>query len=290
MLMILRQLRHGRLERLSPVWTRLGRIYRKCVSLFPRLTVSQRIGQFGPFRMSAVFAFSDLESWGSGHNNGFQLCVEFARSCSVFFDVGAHVGYVTLPASSVMGKNSKVVSFEPSKANMAMLRLHVAKNSPDKVTIENVLVGADHAREMEFYESLGHHGQNSQKPVDVDKLRIEHGAFAKTTRKMVSLDGYCKETGLFPDLVKIDVEGAEIEVLTGAQVLLKNERPLIFLSVHPKQIESFGQTLGDLSSLIASVEYELMTMDGEPTSTLALEEYLMVPAERCLEIRKKLLK
>lgn len=286
MLHRLRSFRHGRLKWLSPMWIFAGRLYRKAITHFPSMVVSQKIGRYGPFNLSAVFAFSDLESWGQKHNNGFDICISSGGDSDVFFDVGAHVGYVTLPVASVMAPGGRVVSFEPSAANAKLLQFHVSRNGFTNVSVENVLVGEEHNIEASFFESLGHHGQNSQNPVDPEKLKIEHGAFEKTRRRMVSIDGYCADENIQPGVIKIDVEGAEIGVLKGAREVLAKQRPLVFLSVHPKQISAFGQTVEDLTDLVRSAGYDLLTMDGEHTKTLFLEEYIMVPSERVTDIGK----
>ncbi len=97
----LRHLRHGPLERLGPVWTALGDLYRTGLTVTgASRPTAHRIGGYGPFLLHGEFAFSDFEHWGWGHNRGFALCIEACRGKRCIVDVGAHIGLVTPPTSS----------------------------------------------------------------------------------------------------------------------------------------------------------------------------------------------
>ncbi len=50
----------------------------------------------------------------------------------------------------------------------------------------------------------------------------------------IKLDDYCKETGIYPTVITMDVEGAEFEVMKGAEQTLREHKPIIFMSVHPE--------------------------------------------------------
>ena len=246
------------------------------------------IGQYGPFNMASIFAFSNLEHWGEGHNSGFRHCVEFARDSKCFFDIGAHVGYVSLPVASVLPGGAKMVAFEPSDANMQKLNLHLQKNGFISVRTLQALVGAEHGCQSVFFESIGHHGQNSQKPLEIEKLLIEHGDFIKSNRPVISIDGFCRDENLIPDLIKMDIEGAEVDALRGAREILQKHRPIIFLSVHPKQIEGFGHQIDDLNQEISANDYRLLEMNGNEATNLRLAEYVMTPSEKLDAVLEKL--
>jgi len=50
----------------------------------------------------------------------------------------------------------------------------------------------------------------------------------------ITLDQYCEETGIYPDVITMDVEGSEGKVLRGAEMLLRVKKPIIFCSIHPE--------------------------------------------------------
>ena len=133
------------------------------------------------------------------------------------FDVGAHAGYYTLLASRLVGPEGHVFAFEPNPRNLACLRRHVRLNRCDNVTVVEAAV-ARHTGAMRFDTSRGS-GRG--------RLCADGAAEVAT----VSLDQFAEERGIVPSLIKIDVEGSEVEVLEGARRLLAGCPPLV-LSVH----------------------------------------------------------
>lgn len=280
MLSSLRRLRHGPLKRFDPVWLFLGRNYRKVVRAIPGLSVRQKIGPYGPFRLLPEFAFSDLENWGSAHNKGFRSCIEACRGKRCVLDIGAHIGLVSLPAASVLAKDGRVYAFEPAAANVGVLQRHLRLNNAENVELVPVLVGMrDHA-EVPFYESAGPHGQNAVILKSEATLRSEQGGYRQTKRRQIALDGFCHERRIAPEVIKIDVEGAELGVIAGAEQTLITHRPIVYLSVHPREIALAGGSLDELMQLVNEVGYTLKTVEGEPVGDLKLDEYLMAPVEQ----------
>jgi len=88
----------------------------------------------------------------------------------------------------------------------------------------------------------------------------------------ISLDTYCRITGAVPDIVKIDVEGAEGHVLRGARNALLEYQPIVFVSLHPWLLPSFGDTPERIRGLLEGLGYrwELLSVDHE-------EHWLAVP-------------
>ena len=281
MIVIIRRLRHGPLSFMGPGWVYLGRFYRRAVRRISWLSITQKIGPYGPFKMLAEFTFTDLGRWGGAHNRGFDKCIEACRNKSCVLDVGAHVGFITLPAASVLAPGGRLYAFEPAKANLAMLRSHVKMNGlEDRVEIVDRLVGAIENDGVPFYESVGPHGQNSIILKSETTLQSEQGGYERTLHRQISLDRFCAQNGLEPQLIKIDVEGAEIGVLKGAQKIIEQSKPLLILSVHPREIALAGGSLEDLRDLIEQMGYEFRDVDGRLVEQLRLDEYIVAPRER----------
>lgn len=276
----IRRLRHGPLAAFSPAWLFLGRHYRRWARLIPGLRVSQKIGRYGPFKLLPEFTFSNLEGWGSGHNKGFAACVEACRGKSCVLDVGAHVGFVALPIASVLLDNGRLYAFEPAEANVRVLRRHLALNGFNSVKVVPALVGETECEAVPFYESVGPHGQNSIVLKGENTLMSEAGGYASVMRPQVSLDGFCQRAGLAPEVIKIDVEGAEVGVLRGARNILAQHRPILILSVHPREIVLAGESLDRLRAVVAEAGYEICDINENPVENLALDEYIVVPRER----------
>jgi FkbM family methyltransferase len=137
----------------------------------------------------------------------------------VAFDVGANVGFFTLLASRLVGSSGSVVAFEPMPSNVAALRRHVELNQVRNVTIFEAAI-SDHPGTARFSPS----GNPSMgRLAESGNLEVE----------TVSLDGLIGG-GVVPepDLLKIDVEGAEMQVLQGGLRCLREKRPAVVLSAH----------------------------------------------------------
>ena len=77
----------------------------------------------------------------------------------------------------------------------------------------------------------------------------------------VTLDQFCKARNIKPDMVKIDVEGAELLVLRGAKTLLLNEQVTIICEIHPLQMQNCGSSLPELYAYLDSIGYCLKPLD-----------------------------
>jgi len=139
------------------------------------------------------------------------------------WDVGAHVGFYSLLASILVGPAGRVVAFEPWPENIVYLKKHLYLNRLENVTVVEKAV-SDCTGEAWFQEgscrSTGHLSPQGT-------LKV----------KTIRLDDFVQENpALAPDYLKIDVEGAELAVLAGAEKLLADFRPTIFLATHGREI------------------------------------------------------
>lgn len=151
-----------------------------------------------------------------GNRRAFRHMV---RPGAVVFDVGANVGSYTLLASALVGPEGRVVSFEPVPENLRYLEEHIRLNRLTNVDVRRVAVGA-RSGEARFRK----HGDRLQGRVD------EQGGDPVS---MVALDDLLRQDAIpRPDVMKIDVEGGELDVLRGAFELLRLARPSILLSTH----------------------------------------------------------
>lgn len=272
MLKILRYFRHGPLKCFDKVWLFLGRIYRASLEkgIFIN-SVEMKVGDYGPFKFNSQFAFSDFEHWGKGHNNGFTACIEMCRNKRCVVDVGAHIGLVTMPMSSVIATGGRVIAFEPAEMNLKYLHEHLVKNHLYNVDLHDCLLGNEMKKDIEFFEQKMATGMNSL------VVKKNHNNYIKTYRNQETLDAIFQQNGLVPEVIKIDVEGAEINVLKGGINTIEKYRPIVFLSVHPVEINLLNQSLDELKALIQSLRYFVTNIDGSSVSQFTLKEYLLQP-------------
>ena len=169
------------------------------------------------------------------------------------FDVGAHRGFFTLVASSLTGPEGKVIAFEPLPANQRYLREHLRMNRISNVTVVEAAV-ADTCGTARFADGSDYN------PKCISAHLSPEGEVEVRT---VTLDSLVEAgEAPSPNLVKIDVEGAEMLVLRGARRLLQAGRPTLVIDTHGRQAhEECCAFLGALGYQPSTAREEIYTLD-----------------------------
>lgn len=157
---------------------------------------------------------------------------KFLKPNQVVYDLGANEGYYSISASKIVGKFGKVFAFEPMPENLIHLNRHVNKNKIENITVINKAV-ADKNGKVTFSMTDDRAGNTyiSSSP----KFDESKSNFLVET---VTVDHFCLvEHNLPPDLIKIDVEGAEYDVLKGAEEVIKTFRPVVILATHEYHVK-----------------------------------------------------
>ena len=156
------------------------------------------------------------------------------------FDIGAHVGITALCFAQLVGSKGRVVAFEPNTFNLERLYVNINRNTPLKkrIQVEPLALSNKNGKEeftfssnIEDGTSSGSFLSSAHTILDKDSYVNDFG-FRKVQVKTITLDSYVQRTGLKPDSLKIDVEGAEIFVLEGAKQTLKKHHPMMFIELH----------------------------------------------------------
>jgi FkbM family methyltransferase len=198
----------------------------------------------------------------------------------VFFDVGAHHGWDSMWTLPLVGEEGLVVSFEPSPVNLSILEWHRTRNHISQWTIVPKAVADVDAEEAFFLVDSGDSPMNSLTTGAPDTPLMSGRDVRKTFIQTTTLDTYCREFGRSPDVVKIDVEGAELLVLRGAAVLLREACPTIIVAVHPYWLPA-GHSTRQIFELLTEDGYCIYDSGGSPVQYLQDGEYL------CLHARAK---
>lgn len=147
------------------------------------------------------------------------------RPGMIFCDVGANAGFFSLLGAAIVGPKGTVTSFEPHPETARQLRRQMAVNSCDNVEIIEAAV-CDKIGTAEF----------SDDTIAVMASLTEIGVGKRTiTVKTETLDNVFGRRSP-PDLLKIDVEGAEIDALRGAGKLILQKRPILLVEIHSPEI------------------------------------------------------
>jgi FkbM family methyltransferase len=149
-----------------------------------------------------------------------------------FYDVGANIGFFTLLAARLVGKQGRVVAFEADPEIASRLRENISRNEKAAISVEEKAVWSSSSQIL-FARAdasaspdrgLGHVLAEAGEEARRDAIQVQ----------AVTLDEYAFQSKT-PDFIKCDVEGAEVEVFRGAQRLLSQERPHILCELHGEQ-------------------------------------------------------
>jgi FkbM family methyltransferase len=169
-----------------------------------------------------------------------------------FLDIGANVGLYTLIAARRVGPCGRVLAIEPTPETAKLLELTTTINGIDKnVTIQVCAAGQKPAkRELFIAKTSGH---NSLYPL--------HKSNRTITVDVVPVDDLVR-TGSRWDLAKIDVEGAELDVLLGmGRVLEENPEMPIIVEFDPSHLARAGWAAVDWFAQIERLGFKVFVID-----------------------------
>jgi FkbM family methyltransferase len=150
----------------------------------------------------------------------------------VFWDIGANVGFYSWLTASKVQNLKEIVAFEPDTISYELLCKTIQRNKLDKIKVINCAVS----------------NVDDQIAFIVDRVTGATGRIQDTVTAVesVQLDSLIKQGYAVPDLIKIDVEGAEHLVLNGASSLLSKHQPIMLIETANTQLiddlESQGYT------------------------------------------------
>jgi FkbM family methyltransferase len=190
---------------------------------------------------------------------------------AIVWDVGAHVGYHSLAMAKRIGTTGRVVAFEPNPVNAERFLLHLDNNLDVAGRIELrkcALSNLDGQHSLRFIPDANH-WLSACSFLDKGSLpgdRMSKDVYARfetTTVATAKADTLLEKGNVpAPTLMKVDVEGAEVEVLEGSRALLSKHRPVIAMEVH-NVVCMFG-----VQDLLHQHSYKLKLLNsGESSSS-----------------------
>jgi hypothetical protein len=161
------------------------------------------------------------------------------RPGACVFDIGAHQCVVALMLAGVVGKSGRVIAVEADYHNARVGRVNAELNEAANVEVLYAAAAAE-----EGYLTIG--PVPNVKAVTVDALSCEYGA---------------------PDVLYIDVDGAEVQVLKGAKETIRTHRPDLFIEVHVGAgLEAAGGSIEAVLQHFPADAYDLLVFRDEKGS------------------------
>jgi FkbM family methyltransferase len=155
------------------------------------------------------------------------------------FDIGANIGYYTLLAASAVGAGGRVYAFEPDPRNLEVLRRNSAQSRGAPISVVPAAVG-EREGTSSLFVSPTDSSINSLARANADVLGPADTARALPVASL-TLDIFVQREGIAPpDVIKIDVQGAEMLVFSGAQGMFSNRPVKIFFEFWPFGLQQLG--------------------------------------------------
>ena len=175
-------------------------------------------------------------------------------------DIGAHIGLFSVVCSQLVGKEGKVICFEPTPGTFKLLQQTLELNHCENVIPVQAAVSSKDG-EATFYISTENEGNNSNSLVGNNTLQKMEGYRVK----LKTIDSVVAEYKINPSLIKIDVEGAELDTLQGGLKTFLSLKPKVILGLHPDAVKRKGDSLEAIWDLLMSRPCKV-ELDGKEMS------------------------
>ena len=192
------------------------------------------------------------------------FCAEFVEPGMTVFDVGASHGYYTLLFAKLVGEGS-VHAFEPEEWNFRRLSANLVLNGVENVVTQRAAI-FDRPGEVELNvfprDLYGWH------TLGTPEMEVDGRPAPPTERQRVpafTLDGYCEEHRVQRiDFLKLDVEGAELDALRGAERLLRERRiGCVMFEISVAMVQGMGHTPDDVPELLRAAGLSLFGINED---------------------------
>jgi FkbM family methyltransferase len=180
-----------------------------------------------------------------------ETIVSTLRSGDVFYDVGSNVGFFSLIAARVVGAGGAVHAFEAVPEVADQIRRNARRNDLANISV-HVAAVSDIDGQLQLARAPHPGGATTARP----------GALGEEpeTISALTLDTFAASSDRPPDLVKIDVEGAETEVIAGMHHLLDDARPVVVFEIDDATIDGLERKVAAACRPLEAHGYEVETL------------------------------
>jgi FkbM family methyltransferase len=208
--------------------------------------LSMLFGRYEPAVMSEIFSLRE--------------------TTKVAYDVGANVGYVTLALAHRLKDRGRIFAFEPVPGNVELIKKMTALNNLEERVATHLLALGNKTGEQRFVLW----GSSAMHLLETALNGQDTGLCQSIVVQSSTIDAFVfEQNNPPPDLIKIDVEGAEVLVLEGASRTLSTYSPSIIMEVHgPENAQRAWEMLDGLN-------YSWLRLTDKGRSTILTEANLV---------------
>jgi len=203
-------------------------------------------------------AVTCLAAFGEYEPIETRILRKIARDSSVIVDIGANVGFYTVELAFSMPSNGILFSFEPVEHTNIQLRQNVELNG-----LENVQVFKLGLSNLESETEIFLPNKSVSSAASLRNLHPQEVVFSEII-KLKTLDSVFESQHIDNcDLIKIDVEGGELQVIQGGKKLIEKYKPTIFAELLRKWSSAFSYHPNEVMRLLSGIGYECFAVSKE---------------------------
>ena len=177
-----------------------------------------------------------------------ELMARVLQPGDLMVDGGANAGLFTLVGAKYVGPTGKVIAVEPGENNIPKIKGNIIVSNDQHIALVEQPLWSS-AKEVEFYlyQDSGH---NSVGGSDMPDHQVKIMA--------TTLDEVCGD--LTPKLIKLDIEGSEVEALKGADKLLKRKPPFIVCEMNVTALAENKTSPAEMRELMQEYDYDAFVL------------------------------
>jgi FkbM family methyltransferase len=258
--------------------------------VFPKMAIPLRL-PFGAWWLAEKGALDHELMYNGFEEAEVQFVHRLLRPGMTVLDIGAHHGLYTLLTAKRVGRNGRVIAFEPSPRECRRLAKHVRVNRCRNVEVHACAVGdRSGGAELFMVDGFRDWGNSLRPPAVPEPTRMVRVPVRK-------LDDVLAERGIeHVDFIKLDAEGGELAILEGARKLLQTApRPAILAEVEDIRTRPWGYPAREIMQLLARWNYRWFALSETGSLYLASPDdesydsnYVALPDERAEEFQRLL--
>jgi FkbM family methyltransferase len=188
------------------------------------------------------------------HSHEMDALFALGLKGATVFECGGHHGRDCVLLAKMVGDEGHVVSFEPHPHNIDVLRRNIGLNQLHNTIPVHAAVGSRNG-------SLSIRARSNAKVTNRGGIEVP----------VVTIDNWAEDHRMWPDVIKIDVEGYEFEVLRGAKKALKRS-PALAVEIHCNIVEEFGSKPEDIWDLVDLSQYDVFIQRHDGVAVEPLSE------------------
>jgi FkbM family methyltransferase len=201
------------------------------------------------YSLRAMIGKSDATLNDPAEIDYLKCVLDIIQPGQTVFDVGVYRGYFSLAFLGKVGDTGQIIAFEPNPYNVRLLKQTITANHLSNVTIVPKAISDQPEGKLKMWVT-GISSVSSLRDEALDTLSTE-----TVDVDVTSIDHFVAETGIFPNAIKIDIEGAELLALQGATETLKQQKTIVACEIHPNKLPAFGHTAQQVEEFFVNLDY-----------------------------------